>query len=135
MMTNPSKVSHEPITSTLRRKMEEVSVVIIQRCYRRHLVRRQMKQASYLYRQINYETVVDVDNAPETEGLIASMIQHFAPVAIQVKQTVEDSLLSSPPSYDSVSRGASVSPSATVRTASRGPEAQDPTENYEETFL
>uniref|UniRef100_A0A3B5LE07 Sodium channel protein n=1 Tax=Xiphophorus couchianus TaxID=32473 RepID=A0A3B5LE07_9TELE len=135
MMTNPSKVSHEPITSTLRRKMEEVSVVIIQRCYRRHLVRRQMKQASYLYRQINYETVVDVDNAPETEGLIASMIQHFAPVAIQVKQTVEDSLLSSPPSYDSVTRGAGVSPSATVRTASRGPEAQDPTENYEETFL
>ncbi|XP_023191712.1 sodium channel protein type 4 subunit alpha B-like [Xiphophorus maculatus] len=135
MMTNPSKVSHEPITSTLRRKMEEVSVVIIQRCYRRHLVRRQMKQASYIYRQINYETVVDVDNAPETEGLIASMIQHFAPVAIQVKQTVEDSLLSSPPSYDSVTRGAGVSPSATVRTASRGPEAQDPTENYEETFL
>uniref|UniRef100_A0A4W6CAE0 Sodium channel protein n=1 Tax=Lates calcarifer TaxID=8187 RepID=A0A4W6CAE0_LATCA len=71
MMTNPSKVSHEPITSTLRRKLEEVSAIIIQRCYRRHLVRRQMKQASYLYRQINYETVVDVENAPETEGLIA----------------------------------------------------------------
>ncbi|XP_043989281.1 sodium channel protein type 4 subunit alpha B-like [Gambusia affinis] len=135
MMTNPSKVSHEPITSTLRHKMEEVSAVIIQRCYRRHLVRRQMKQASYLYRQINYETVVDVDNAPETEGLIASMIQHFAPVAIQVEQTVEDSLFSSPPSYDSVTRVAGVSPSATVRTASRGPEAEDPTENYEETFL
>ncbi|XP_016527258.1 sodium channel protein type 4 subunit alpha B-like [Poecilia formosa] len=135
MMTNPSKVSHEPITSTLRRKMEEVSAVIIQRCYRRHLVRRQMKQASYLYRQINYETAVDVDNAPETEGLIASMIQHFVPVAIQVEQTAEDSLLSSPPSYDSVTWGAGVSPSATVRTASRGPEVGDPTENYEETFL
>ncbi|XP_014866514.1 PREDICTED: sodium channel protein type 2 subunit alpha-like isoform X2 [Poecilia mexicana] len=135
MMTNPSKVSHEPITSTLRRKMEEVSAVIIQRCYRRHLVRRQMKQASYLYRQINYETAVDVDNAPETEGLIASMIQHFVPVAIQVEQTAKDSLLSSPPSYDSVTRGAGVSPSATVRTASRGPEVGDPTENYEETFL
>ncbi|MEQ2187750.1 hypothetical protein GOODEAATRI_007760, partial [Goodea atripinnis] len=84
MMTNPSKIAHEPITSTLRHKMEEVSAVVIQRCYRRHLVRRQMKQASYLYRQINYETVVDVENAPETEGLIASMIQHFSPIAIQV---------------------------------------------------
>ncbi|XP_054889713.1 sodium channel protein type 4 subunit alpha B-like isoform X1 [Poeciliopsis prolifica] len=135
MMTNPSNVSHEPITSTLRHKMEEVSAVVIQRCYRRHLVRRQMKQASYLYRQINYETAVDVDNAPETEGLIASMIHHFAPVAIQVEQAAEDSLLSSPPSYDSVTWGAGVSPSATVRTASRGPEARDPTENYEETFL
>ncbi|CAF97673.1 unnamed protein product, partial [Tetraodon nigroviridis] len=72
MMTNPSKVSHEPITSTLRRKVEEVSATIIQRCYRRHLVRRQMKQASHLYRQINYDSVVDVENVLETEGLIAS---------------------------------------------------------------
>ncbi|KAM4727672.1 sodium channel protein type 2 subunit alpha-like isoform 2-T2 [Anableps anableps] len=134
MITNPSKLSHEPITSTLRRKMEEVSAVIIQRCYRRHLMRRQMKQASYLYRQINYETVVDVENAPETEGLIASMIQHFGPIMIQ-EQIVEDPLLSSPPSFDSVTRGASISPSATVRTTCRGPELGDPTENYEETFL
>uniref|UniRef100_A0A8C6LRW5 Sodium channel protein n=1 Tax=Nothobranchius furzeri TaxID=105023 RepID=A0A8C6LRW5_NOTFU len=69
MVTNPSKISHEPITSTLRHKMEEVSAIIIQRCYRRHLVRRQVKQASYLYRQINYEIVVDVESAPETEGV------------------------------------------------------------------
>uniref|UniRef100_A0A4W6CHR2 Sodium channel protein n=1 Tax=Lates calcarifer TaxID=8187 RepID=A0A4W6CHR2_LATCA len=107
MMTNPSKVSHEPITSTLRRKLEEVSAIIIQRCYRRHLVRRQMKQASYLYRQINYETVVDVENAPETEGLIASMIQHYGPVGMETVQTMEDTLMSSPPSYDSVTRAAS----------------------------
>ncbi|MEQ2254795.1 Sodium channel protein type 2 subunit alpha [Ilyodon furcidens] len=134
MMTNPSKIAHEPITSTLRHKMEEVSAVVIQRCYRRHLVRRQMKQASYLYRQINYETVVDVENAPETEGLIASMIQHFSPIAIQVEQTVED-ILSSPPSYDSVTRGACISPSATVGATSRCPEPGDPAKNYEETFL
>uniref|UniRef100_A0A3Q2D400 Sodium channel protein n=1 Tax=Cyprinodon variegatus TaxID=28743 RepID=A0A3Q2D400_CYPVA len=135
MMTNPSKVSHEPITSTLRRKMEEVSAVIIQRCYRRHLVRRQMKQASYLYRQINYEIVVDVENAPETEGLIASMFQHFAPIAPQGEQTEEDIILSSPPSYDSVTQGACMSSSLTARTTSRGPELRDPVENYEETFL
>uniref|UniRef100_A0A4W6FRR5 Sodium channel protein n=1 Tax=Lates calcarifer TaxID=8187 RepID=A0A4W6FRR5_LATCA len=52
MMANPSKISYEPITTTLRRKQEEVSATVIQRCYRRHLVRRQMKAASYLYRQI-----------------------------------------------------------------------------------
>ncbi|XP_041848219.1 sodium channel protein type 1 subunit alpha-like [Melanotaenia boesemani] len=104
MMANPSKISHEPITSTLRHKLEEVSAVIIQRCYRRHLVRRQMKQASYLYRQINYETVVDVENAPETEGLIASMIQHYGPMGVVVVQTTEDTIMSSPPSYDSVTR-------------------------------
>uniref|UniRef100_A0A3Q2QWA2 Sodium channel protein n=1 Tax=Fundulus heteroclitus TaxID=8078 RepID=A0A3Q2QWA2_FUNHE len=135
MMTNPSKVAHEPITSTLRHKMEEVSAVIIQKCYRRHLMRRQMKQASYLYRQINYETVVDVENAPETEGLIASMIEHFGPIAVQAEETVEDMLSSSPPSYDTATWGACMNPSATIRTASRGPELRDPAESYEETFL
>uniref|UniRef100_A0A8C2L586 Sodium channel protein n=1 Tax=Cyprinus carpio TaxID=7962 RepID=A0A8C2L586_CYPCA len=37
---NPSKVSYEPITTTLRRKQEEVSAIIIQRAYRAHLARR-----------------------------------------------------------------------------------------------
>ncbi|CAK6952055.1 sodium channel protein type 4 subunit alpha B-like isoform X1 [Scomber scombrus] len=134
MMTNPSKISHEPITSTLRRKLEEVSAIIIQRCYRRHLVRRQMKQASYLYRQINYETVVDVETAPETEGLIASMIQHYGPVEVEVEETAEATLMSSPPSYDSVTRAASAL-SEVVRSISRDSELGEPGENYEETFL
>ncbi|XP_023277622.1 sodium channel protein type 2 subunit alpha-like [Seriola lalandi dorsalis] len=134
MMTNPSKVSHEPITSTLRRKLEEVSAIIIQRCYRRHLVRRQMKQASYLYRQINYETVVDVENAPETEGLIASMIQHYGPAGVEIVQTTEDTLMSSPPSYDSVTRAVG-DLSEVVRSISRDSELGEPGENYEETFL
>ncbi|XP_034429836.1 sodium channel, voltage-gated, type I-like, alpha [Hippoglossus hippoglossus] len=34
MASNPSKVSYEPITTTLRRKNEEVSAVVIQRAYR-----------------------------------------------------------------------------------------------------
>ena len=34
MASNPSKVSYEPITTTLRRKHEEVSAVVIQRAYR-----------------------------------------------------------------------------------------------------
>ncbi|XP_076018343.1 sodium channel protein type 2 subunit alpha-like isoform X2 [Genypterus blacodes] len=108
MMTNHSKVSHEPITSTLRHKLEDVSAIIIQRCYRRHLMRRQMKQASYLYRQIMYKTVEDMDNAPETEGLIAYMIQeHYAPAKVEAVQTTELKPMSSPPSYDSVTRAAS----------------------------
>ncbi|KAM6918646.1 sodium channel protein type 2 subunit alpha-like [Xenentodon cancila] len=135
MMTNPSKISHEPITSTLRRKMEEVSAIVIQRCYRRHLVRRQMKQASYLYRQINYETVVDVGDAPETEGLLASMIQHYGPMGVEVVQTPEDTVMSSPPSYDSVTRESSLSPSEAVGSTPRGSELGEAGENYEETFL
>ncbi|XP_029287561.1 sodium channel, voltage gated, type VIII, alpha subunit b isoform X1 [Cottoperca gobio] len=37
---NPSKVSYEPITTTLRRKQEDVSSRIIQRSYRSYLARR-----------------------------------------------------------------------------------------------
>uniref|UniRef100_A0A3P9QGB2 Sodium channel protein n=1 Tax=Poecilia reticulata TaxID=8081 RepID=A0A3P9QGB2_POERE len=37
---NPSKVSYEPITTTLRRKQEDVSARIIQNAYRTHLIRR-----------------------------------------------------------------------------------------------
>ncbi|KAM9323689.1 sodium channel protein type 2 subunit alpha-like [Pholidichthys leucotaenia] len=134
MLTNPSKVSHEPITSTLRRKQEEVSAIIIQRCYRRHLVKRQMKQASYLYRQINYETVVDVENAPEREGLIASMIHHYGPVVLEEEQTAEDTLVSSPPSYDSVTRATSLGLFEMVPSVSRDSELHQPGD-YEETFL
>ncbi|XP_063065441.1 sodium channel, voltage gated, type VIII, alpha subunit a [Engraulis encrasicolus] len=37
---NPSKISFEPITTTLRRKQEHVSASIIQRAYRAYLIRR-----------------------------------------------------------------------------------------------
>ncbi|XP_034387848.1 sodium channel, voltage gated, type VIII, alpha subunit b isoform X5 [Cyclopterus lumpus] len=37
---NPSKVSYEPITTTLRRKQEDMSARIIQRAYRSYLARR-----------------------------------------------------------------------------------------------
>ncbi|XP_055721815.1 sodium channel protein type 4 subunit alpha-like [Salvelinus fontinalis] len=123
MMANPSKISHEPITTTLRRKQEDVSAIIIQRCYRRHLVKRQMKQASFLYRQMNLQTnlnlqehiVVDIERAPETEGLIAAMIkEHYGPEGpveeeeeeelVEVMGVMEGTLSSSPPSYDSVTR-------------------------------
>uniref|UniRef100_A0A6I8NSE6 Sodium channel protein n=1 Tax=Ornithorhynchus anatinus TaxID=9258 RepID=A0A6I8NSE6_ORNAN len=51
MAANPSKVSYEPITTTLRRKHEEVSAIVIQRAFRSHLLRRSVKHASFLYRQ------------------------------------------------------------------------------------
>ncbi|XP_028928788.1 sodium channel protein type 8 subunit alpha isoform X3 [Ornithorhynchus anatinus] len=38
--SNPSKVSYEPITTTLRRKQEDLSAVVLQRAYRGHLARR-----------------------------------------------------------------------------------------------
>uniref|UniRef100_UPI003003A775 Sodium channel protein type 5 subunit alpha,Green fluorescent protein n=1 Tax=Rattus norvegicus TaxID=10116 RepID=UPI003003A775 len=50
MAANPSKISYEPITTTLRRKHEEVSATVIQRAFRRHLLQRSVKHASFLFR-------------------------------------------------------------------------------------
>nr|XP_020477520.1 sodium channel protein type 2 subunit alpha-like isoform X1 [Monopterus albus] len=116
MMANPSKISYEPITTTLRRKQEEVSATVIQRCYRRHLVRRQMKAASYLYRQITspghaggdgqeHGEIVFGDDAPEKEGLIAAMMrENYGSSLLVTERSEMISSASSPPSYDSVTR-------------------------------
>ncbi|XP_052359811.1 sodium channel, voltage gated, type V-like, alpha b isoform X5 [Oncorhynchus keta] len=110
MMANPSKISYEPITTTLRRKQEDVSAAVIQRCYRRHLVRRQMKQASFLYRSMQISLTQSPSGeggtAPEKEGLIASMIkEHYGGPEMELMETLSST--SSPPSYDSVTRATS----------------------------
>ncbi|XP_048858105.1 sodium channel protein type 4 subunit alpha-like isoform X1 [Brienomyrus brachyistius] len=102
MMANPSKMSHEPITTTLRRKQEEVSAIVIQKAYRRHLMRRHLKQASFLYRKINSGHPTDEEDAPEKEGLIASMIKEHYGQDMEIMETMSST--SSPPSYDSVTR-------------------------------
>uniref|UniRef100_A0A672GAT1 Sodium channel protein n=1 Tax=Salarias fasciatus TaxID=181472 RepID=A0A672GAT1_SALFA len=123
MMANPSKISYEPITTTLRRKQEEVSATVIQRCYRRHLVRRQMKAASYMYRQITTPRHVTSDaeeggegggepvfgeGAPEKEGLIAAMMrENYGSSLLGMERSETISSTSSPPSYDSVTRATS----------------------------
>uniref|UniRef100_A0A669EW54 Sodium channel protein n=1 Tax=Oreochromis niloticus TaxID=8128 RepID=A0A669EW54_ORENI len=107
MMANPSKISYEPITTTLRRKQEEVSATIIQRCYRRHLVRRQLKAASYMYREQGGEVVFGED-APEKEGLIATMMrENYGSSMLGIERSETISSTSSPPSYDSVTRATS----------------------------
>ncbi|XP_068852378.1 sodium channel protein type 4 subunit alpha [Aphelocoma coerulescens] len=74
MAANPSKVSYEPITTTLKRKHEEVCATKIQRAFRRYLLRRSVKQASYMYRHSQDALGED---APEKEGLIATKMQEI----------------------------------------------------------
>ncbi|XP_042325977.1 sodium channel protein type 1 subunit alpha isoform X1 [Sceloporus undulatus] len=50
MQSNPSKASYEPITTTLKRKQEELSAVIIQRAYRRYRLKQTVQQASFVYK-------------------------------------------------------------------------------------
>nr|XP_010298392.1 PREDICTED: sodium channel protein type 4 subunit alpha [Balearica regulorum gibbericeps] len=76
MAANPSKVSYEPITTTLKRKHEEVCATKIQRAFRRYLLRRSVKQASYMYRHSKDEDSLRED-APEKEGLIATKMHEM----------------------------------------------------------
>ncbi|XP_036409073.1 sodium channel protein type 4 subunit alpha B [Megalops cyprinoides] len=70
MTNNPSKVAYEPITSTLRRKQEEVAASVIQRAYRKHLLKRTVKHASYKFRE-KTDMTKENEEPPEKEGMIA----------------------------------------------------------------
>uniref|UniRef100_A0A8C7D934 Sodium channel protein n=1 Tax=Oncorhynchus kisutch TaxID=8019 RepID=A0A8C7D934_ONCKI len=91
MANNPSKVSYEPITTTLRRKQEEVAAVVIQRAYRKHLLRRSLKLASYKYREKKALTKED-EAPPETEGMIAIRMNKLygSQQSLGVDETVVD---------------------------------------------
>uniref|UniRef100_A0A8C3YA61 Sodium channel protein n=1 Tax=Catharus ustulatus TaxID=91951 RepID=A0A8C3YA61_CATUS len=94
MAANPSKVSYEPITTTLKRKQEEVSAVIIQRAYRRHLLRVKVKQVSSIY---NRNKNKEGDGHIIKEITIDKLKGNSTP-----EKTDESSSTTSPPSYDSV---------------------------------
>uniref|UniRef100_A0A674D7W4 Sodium channel protein n=1 Tax=Salmo trutta TaxID=8032 RepID=A0A674D7W4_SALTR len=70
MANKPFKVSCKPITTTLRRKQEVVAAVVIQRAYRKRLLRSSMNLASYKYREKKELTKED-EAPPEQEGMIA----------------------------------------------------------------
>uniref|UniRef100_A0A8C1RMG5 Sodium channel protein n=1 Tax=Cyprinus carpio TaxID=7962 RepID=A0A8C1RMG5_CYPCA len=134
MMANPSKISYEPITTTLRRKQEEVSAIMIQRSYRRHLMRRQLKQASLLYRQLNMtDADKDGDSSPENEGLIVAMIMENYGAEAEVTETL--SATSCPPSYDSVTRVTPELFHALIPDAANTDLSEPLTDRDRETFL
>ncbi|MBN3275516.1 SCN4A protein, partial [Polyodon spathula] len=72
MAANPSKVSYEPITTTLKRKHEELAAVIIQRAYRRHMLKRSVKPVSYIHQQNSKDD--KKEEAPEKGGSIAEQM-------------------------------------------------------------
>uniref|UniRef100_A0A8D0HP20 Sodium channel protein n=1 Tax=Sphenodon punctatus TaxID=8508 RepID=A0A8D0HP20_SPHPU len=123
MAANPSKISYEPITTTLRRKQEEVSAIVIQRAYRSHLFQRFIKQASFLHRHKTYDSNIIEDKAPEKEGLIAFMINENYGRPIDKSETLSST--SFPPSYDSVTRATSDNFQLKLTDSSRSDEPID----------
>ncbi|XP_070583159.1 sodium channel protein type 5 subunit alpha-like [Erythrolamprus reginae] len=100
MAANPSRASHEPITTTLRRRYEDTSATIIQKAFRSHLLQRSMKQASFLHRHKNCDGDILEEDAPEKEGLVALLMNETYIRNLEESQT--PSLESIPPSYHSV---------------------------------
>ncbi|XP_030344679.1 sodium channel protein type 2 subunit alpha isoform X5 [Strigops habroptila] len=97
MAANPSKVSYEPITTTLKRKQEEVSAVIIQRAYRRHLLRQKVKKVSCIF---NQDKGKDEDNLPMKGDMIMDKLNENS----TPEKTDMTPSTTSPPSYDSVTK-------------------------------
>ncbi|MGH0132139.1 UNVERIFIED_CONTAM: hypothetical protein FKN15_050000 [Acipenser sinensis] len=96
MASNPSKVSYEPITTTLRRKQEHMSAIVIQRAFRCYLIRRKVKKASYLLK----ENIKAGENLLDKEEMV---IDKFNDNSTTDKTDVTPST-ASPPSYDSVTK-------------------------------
>ncbi|XP_051799245.1 sodium channel, voltage-gated, type I like, alpha b isoform X2 [Acanthochromis polyacanthus] len=96
MASNPSKVSYEPITTTLRRKQEEMSAIIIQRAFRRYMICLAMKKASALYKEQLKEGIRD----PDKDVMI---ISKFNENSTSDKTDMTPST-ASPPSYNSVTK-------------------------------
>uniref|UniRef100_A0A8C5R644 Sodium channel protein n=1 Tax=Leptobrachium leishanense TaxID=445787 RepID=A0A8C5R644_9ANUR len=79
MAANPSKVPYEPITTTLRRKHEELSAMAIQRCFRRHF-----RKISAFERKNNCGNMRKLNEDPTNDNTDLSTTS------------------TSPPSYDSI---------------------------------
>uniref|UniRef100_A0A8C3EXS1 Sodium channel protein n=1 Tax=Corvus moneduloides TaxID=1196302 RepID=A0A8C3EXS1_CORMO len=93
MAANPSKVSYEPITTTLKRKQEEVSAVIIQRAYRRHLLRQSVKKLSFMYQKDGGDPLIKKDM------IVVKLSENSPPEKMDMSVST-----TAPPSYDSVTK-------------------------------
>ncbi|OCT61122.1 hypothetical protein XELAEV_18047142mg [Xenopus laevis] len=97
MASNPSKASYEPITSTLRRKQEELAAIVIQRCYRRYALKKGIKHASFLYSQ---EKSKDGGSLLTRKDMLSDRLNGNSTTE---KADITPST-TSPPSYDSVTK-------------------------------
>ncbi|XP_017744670.1 PREDICTED: sodium channel protein type 9 subunit alpha, partial [Rhinopithecus bieti] len=96
MSANPSKVSYEPITTTLKRKQEDVSATVIQRAYRRYRLRQNVKNISSIYIKDGDR---DDDLLNKKDMVFDNANENSSP-----EKTDATSSTTSPPSYDSVTK-------------------------------
>ncbi|XP_033612296.1 sodium channel protein type 9 subunit alpha isoform X2 [Fukomys damarensis] len=96
MSANPSKVSYEPITTTLKRKQEDVSATVIQRAYRHYRLRKNVKNISSIYIKDGDRD----DDLPNKEEIVFDNVNGNS----SPEKTDATPSTISPPSYDSVTK-------------------------------
>ncbi|XP_021094211.1 sodium channel protein type 9 subunit alpha isoform X1 [Heterocephalus glaber] len=96
MSANPSKVSYEPITTTLKRKQEDVSATVIQRAYRHYRLRKNVKNISSIYMKDGDRD----DDLPNKEEIVFDNVNGNS----SPEKTDATASTISPPSYDSVTK-------------------------------
>nr|XP_015818233.2 sodium channel protein type 4 subunit alpha A [Nothobranchius furzeri]XP_054605320.1 sodium channel protein type 4 subunit alpha A [Nothobranchius furzeri]XP_054605321.1 sodium channel protein type 4 subunit alpha A [Nothobranchius furzeri] len=70
-LSNPKNDSFAPVITTVRHKEELMSSFIIQRAYRRHLLKRCIHHAAFMHRSKTMGRKGGGDDSPEKEGLLA----------------------------------------------------------------
>ncbi|KAH0621445.1 hypothetical protein JD844_022773 [Phrynosoma platyrhinos] len=93
MAANPSKVSYEPITTTMKRKLEEDSAKVIQRAFRRYRLRKPVRDTTFIYKKD--------DDFPGQNDMITDK---FSLNLALGRADRSSSSTTSPPSYDSVTK-------------------------------
>ncbi|XP_061579555.1 sodium channel, voltage-gated, type I-like, alpha [Cololabis saira] len=71
MASNPSKVSYEPITTTLRHKQEDISALVIQRAYRQYTMRSRLSDILDLEARKD-EELADKEDIPTDKHISSS---------------------------------------------------------------
>ncbi|KAK5602625.1 Sodium channel protein type 4 subunit alpha A [Crenichthys baileyi] len=71
ILSNPTKDSFAPITTTVRHKEEQQAAVILQRAYRKHLLKRCIRHAAFMHSSKRIGRKDKDDDPPEKEGLLA----------------------------------------------------------------
>ncbi|KAJ7984612.1 hypothetical protein DPEC_G00356580 [Dallia pectoralis] len=70
-MSNPTADSYEPIATTTRHKEEEAAAAVIQRAFRKRLLKRSIRHASFMCRSRRQARRAEDEEPPETDGLLA----------------------------------------------------------------
>ncbi|NWU87764.1 SCN5A protein, partial [Onychorhynchus coronatus] len=99
VFSNPSKNSHRPISSTFKRKQEEVSAIIIQRAFRKYLIEHSFKTTSFLCHH-RHNSAVFGEEIRKKQRLIVSMLNESNGRKIYISRPVSSTSL--PLLYDAI---------------------------------